>query len=84
MRSFLKHSFEVSDNVCFLMTINHVWTKARLRDMWETGFGIKEIVLIATPKSFPQLGFQIGMVYYKRGYKGNIKLTNLIKETEGL
>ena len=74
MRKFLEHSMEVSDNVCFLITINHIWTKARLRAIKERGFGIKEILMIDEPDNFPKFGFQVGVVYLKKGYKGDIKL----------
>lgn len=77
IRNFLKHSMEISDNIYMLFTINHLWTKARLRDIEEKGFGIKEICIFDTPKNFPQSGFQVGMVYLKKGYKGQIKFTRL-------
>lgn len=76
MRKFLKHSMEIADNVCFLMTINHVWTKARLRDMRDFGFGIREIIMIDTPSTFQKFGFQVGVVHFKRGHYGDIKLTD--------
>jgi hypothetical protein len=71
---------EVADNIVFLTTINHLWLKARLRDVWERGFGIKEILLFDTPKNFPQSGFQIGCFYLKKDYVGDIKLTKLKQE----
>jgi len=72
MRRFIQHSMDVSDNIVFLTSINHLWLKARLRDIFEAGFGIKEIMLMDTPSTFPPSGFQIGCFYLKRGYKGNI------------
>jgi len=77
IRDFLDHSFEVARDVAFLMTVNHVWTKARLRDMRNRRFGIREIVLLATPESFPQSGFQLGMVHFQRDWKGGIGLRSL-------
>lgn len=74
IRAFLRHSFKVADRVAFLMTINHAWTTARLRDAREAGFGIQEIVLVETPRSFPPSGFQLGMVVYARGLRGSIRL----------
>ena len=68
-RAFLNKSMEVADNIVFLQLINATFYKARLRDMFNAGFGIKEILLLDTPKEFPQFGFQMGCVYYKRGYK---------------
>lgn len=78
MRDFLKKSYEISDNIIFLTTINHLWLKARIRDMEENGFGIKEILIFDTPKSFPQSGFQIGCFYLKKGYIGDIKFSKLV------
>lgn len=80
MRNFIKKSMEVSDNIVFLTTINHLWLKARLRDINECNFGIKEIMIFNTPKSFPQSGFQVGCFYLKRGYKGDIKFSNIFIE----
>ena len=45
VRRFLQHGMGLSENVVFLLTINHVWTKARLRDIRAAGFGLREIVL---------------------------------------
>lgn len=76
MRKFIQHSMQVSDNIVFLTTINHLWLKARIRDIKESNFGITEIMLLDTPKNFPQSGFQIGCFHLKRNYIGNIKFTD--------
>lgn len=75
MRKFIQKSMEVSDNIVFLTTINHLWLKARLRDIKEAEFGIKEILLLDTPKNFPQSGFQIGCFHLQRNYVGDIKFS---------
>jgi hypothetical protein len=77
MRKFIQHSMKISDNVVFLTTINHLWLKARIRDIKEAGFGIKEIVLCNTPKEFPQSGFQFGIFHLKKNYKGHIEFNEL-------
>ena len=77
-RDFMNKAFEVADNVVFLQLINAIWFKARLRDMKNAEFGIKEIWMIETPKEFPQFGFQMGCVYFKKGHKDNIVLTSEI------
>jgi len=69
-RDFLNKSMQVADNIVFLQLINATFYKARLRDIKNADFGIKEIWCIDTPKEFPQFGFQMGCVYYKRGHKG--------------
>jgi len=71
-RAFLNKSMEIADNVVFLQLINATFYRARLRDMISNNFGIMEIVLIDTPAEFPQFGFQLGCVHYKRGWTGNI------------
>jgi len=74
VRRFLQHAMKVADNIVFLMTINHVWTKARLRDIHTAGFGIKEILLVDMPRSFPQSGFQLGAIHIARGWRGRVQL----------
>jgi hypothetical protein len=76
IRPFMQHSMKIADNIVFLATINHLWLKARLRDIKEANFGIKEILLLDTPKEFPQSGFQMGCFHLQKNYKGNIKLTD--------
>ena len=75
MRQFLQHSMTISDNIVFLTSINHYTTKARLRDMREAGFNIKEFYCFDTPKCFPQSGFQLAAVHTQRGYEGDISLS---------
>lgn len=77
IRDFLTKSFEVADNVVFLMTVNHAFTKARIRLLREKGFGIKEILFCDMPKDFPQSGFQLGAVHYQRGYTGLVEFNYL-------
>ena len=77
IRAFLRHAMEIANDIYFLMTVNHIWTKARLRDVEEGGFGLVEICIFDTPPNFPQSGFQVGMVHLQKGYLGSIKLTTL-------
>lgn len=84
MRKFLQRAYELADDVAFLMTINHCWTKARRRDREKAGFGIKEICITKVPPNFPQTGFELGMVHFKRGYEGDIKLSKIIVDGERL
>ena len=69
---------ELANDIVFLITINHLWTKARLRDINEAGFGIKEIMMVNTPKEFPPIGFQLGAIHLQRKWKGDIKLTSAL------
>jgi len=72
-KEFLTHSLLSADNVVFLIPLVHIWTKARLRIMRINHFSIAEIACIDTPKEFPQMGFQYGLVYYKKFHSGDIK-----------
>ena len=72
-RPFLIKSLTVADNIVFLIPIVHFFGKARLREIYKYNFGFKEIMFVDTPKSFPQMGFQLGAVYLKKGYKGKCK-----------
>jgi hypothetical protein len=76
IRPFLQHAMKLSDNVVFLLTINHLWTKARVRDVRDANFGMKEIVLIDMPRNFPQSGFQLGAVHLERGWRSGITITD--------
>lgn len=73
-RKFLNKSMEVADNIVFLQLINATFYRARLKDMFTKKFGIKEILIFDAPKEFPQFGFQLGCVYYKKDYNDDIKL----------
>lgn len=75
IREFLRHGYEIADNIVYLITINHVFTKARLRDMRKNDFGIKEIFCFDTPPNFPGGGFQCGAVYFQRNYKGQTTIS---------
>lgn len=77
LRLFLCHAFELANDVVFLMTVNHAWTKARLRDARNSGFGLKTILLLDTPREFPQTGFQLGAVHYSRGWSGDLHVGDL-------
>ena len=77
IRPFLDRSMAIADNVVFLMTVNHAFTKARIRGVAAAGFGLKEILLLDTPKKetgWPQMGFQLGAVHWQRGYVGPVTI----------
>jgi hypothetical protein len=76
MRRFLQQAMSVADHVVFLLTLNHLWTRARLRDIKAAGFGLREIVLLDLPPSFPPMGFQLGAVHLSRGWTQAITLTD--------
>jgi len=76
VRRFSQHALSLADHVVFLITINHLWTRARLRDIKTAGFGLREIVMMDTPADFPPMGFQLGAVQLSRGWTGPVTLTD--------
>ncbi len=82
-RPFLGHAMTVADHVVLLVTINHLWTRARIRDMTTSGFGLREILMVDTPATFPPLGFQLGAIYLARGWKGAVTLTDARESEPG-
>ncbi len=75
-RAFLQHAMAVSEHVVFLVTVNHLWTRARVRDVKAAGFGLREIVLVDMPRNFPPLGFLLGAAHLARGWTGPVTLTD--------
>lgn len=70
-RAFLNHSMKLADDIVFLVTLNHFFTRARLRDVRAAGFGFVEILLFETPaKPWPQSGFQVVAGHIRRGHDG--------------
>jgi len=76
-RAFLRHSMALSENIIFLSLVNAWFMRARVRDMWFFGFGIREILYVDTPPPpWPQAGFQLGAVWIQRGYRGPVTITD--------
>lgn len=81
MREFIKHGMAVADNIVYLCTINHFTTRARLRDLRENGFGLKEFYGVNNPPApWPQSGFQLVAAHLQKGWVGPVTLTGSIKQ----
>ena len=70
LRDFTRYAMTVGRNAFWLAPIVNLTTKATLRDLDEFGFGIAELLLTDTPKSWPQSGFQLAAVHLKKGHRG--------------
>ncbi|MDD8022288.1 MAG: helix-turn-helix domain-containing protein [Paracoccaceae bacterium] len=77
IREFTQHAMKVTDHIVWLVPIVNITTKARLRDLNAHGFGIAELVLIDTPRGWPQSGFQLVAAYLRRGYAGDWRVSRL-------
>ena len=81
LRQFYAKAFELpATNIVYLHNINGITTKARIRDIEAAGYGIREILCVDTPKSFPQTGFQLAAIHTQRGYRGPLYFTRLKNE----
>ena len=79
IRQFLAHSFSIeAENIVYLCNFNAFVTRARLRSIYENGYGIKEVYCVDNPKTnWPQTGFQLAATHIKRGWTGPMEFTNL-------
>jgi hypothetical protein len=75
---FLLKAFEVSNNIVFLVPLAKAFKSQKIEEAISNYGGLKEIVMLGGGGKigFP-FGFPCGCLYYKRGYKGNIKITKL-------
>lgn len=77
LRDFTRHAMAIAPNIVWLVPLTNLTTKARLRDLDEAGFGIAELVLIDTPKDWPQSGFQLVAAWLRKGHAGGWTVTRL-------
>ncbi len=72
---FLRHSFEVAENIVYLMPINKIFNSYRVTcDIWKWG-GVPEIYVMAggSKLGFP-MNFLIGAVHFRRNYRGETRV----------
>lgn len=74
LRKFLIHSMEISQNVVFLINLPGLFTVAIMKAIYVHKFGIKEILLLRQPTTFPQTGRQSAAVFLKKGYSGHVNI----------
>lgn len=77
LRDFTRHAMTVAPNIVWLAPMVNLTTKARLRDLDAHGFGIAELVLIDTPRSWPQSGFQLVAAHLRQGHQGGWAVSRL-------
>ena len=73
---WLRHSFEIADNIVYVIPINKVFNSNRtLKDIYTYG-GVKTIFVIGGGHNTHirwKLGFAVGAVHFQRGYTGGIQ-----------
>lgn len=70
----LKHSFEIADNIVYLVPLSKVVSSmGRIRKIKEYG-GVPYIYIISASKCNFPFGFPACAIYFKRNYNGNTKI----------
>lgn len=71
---FLSKCFDVADNVALLCPIAKAFKSMRIERIVDNYGGLKKIWIIGSGNSCGfSFGFPTGVLYYKKGYKGNIE-----------
>jgi len=74
---FLLHSLEIADNVVFLVPLAKAFKSQKIQKAINKYGGLKEILMMGSGGNVGfKFGFPVGCLYYKRGYKGKIKLVS--------
>lgn len=77
----MKHSYEIADNICYLIPLTKVVSSwGRCLDLEAFGGIVKLWIMPASKCKFP-FGFPLAACWFKRGYKGPIDY-ELIKSFE--
>ena len=73
---FLRHSFNLAENVSFIVPINKVFQRQLIMNMINKYGGIKQIIVFGSGQKvgFP-FGFSVANFHFMKGYKGE---TNII------
>lgn len=84
-KEFLEHSFNLSDNVSFLVPTNKVFQRQVIMEMINAYGGIKSMIIYGSGSliGFP-FGFSVGNFHFNKGYKGPTDLIMGIKNLSQL
>ena len=77
---FLRHSFELADNVSFLVPSNKVFQREIIMNIINEYGGIKSIIVFGSGQKikFP-FGFSVANFHFKKAYKGDAKIIMSMK-----
>lgn len=72
---FLQKSFEISQNVSFLVPTNKIFQRQLIMEMITKFGGVKSIIIYGSGQliDFP-FGFSVGNFHFKKGFKGETKI----------
>jgi hypothetical protein len=72
---FLRHSFELADDVVYIVPTNKVFQRILIMDMIMTWGGIYAVMMYGSGSNvgFP-FGFSVGAFHFRKGYNGNTNI----------
>lgn len=74
--NWLVHSFDVADNIVYLLPVAKVFGSYRVFTTIKKYGGIKEIYLLGSGRSLGfEFGFAVAAVHFQRNYQGGIEIT---------
>jgi len=78
---FLEHSFNIANNVSFLVPTNKVFQRQVIMDMINDYGGIKSIIIYGSGNliGFP-FGFSVGNFHFEKDYKGKTEIIMGMRE----
>lgn len=83
-RDFLAHSYNIADNILYIVPTNKIFQSFKIMDMIDRNGGIHTMLVYGGGQNvgFP-FGFSVGAFYFKKGYVGASKIIfrRIIKET---
>jgi hypothetical protein len=71
---FLKHAFEIADNVSYLVPTNKIFQRQVIMDMINRWGGLKSVIVYGSGQliDFP-FGFSVGNFHFQKNYNGETK-----------
>ena len=73
---WLDHSFEIADNIVYLIPVNKPFNSYSMMKRIEEYGGIKHVLVVAPGARLNfSIGFAIGAIHFQRSYKGGIGLS---------
>ena len=82
---FLEYSFEIADNVSFLVPTNKIFQRQIIMEMINKFGGIKSMIVYGSGQliGFP-FGFSVGNFHFERNYKGGTEVIIGMKSIQSL
>lgn len=70
----LDHSFEIADNVCYLVPLSKVFSSMGRIRKWLAFGNIKQIAILSAGKCGFPFGFPCAFVWWQKDYRGQTKI----------